>query len=49
MGGGGEEDEVAGDGDALDGEVAREEGRVAEEEVVEGWIGWRWREDVPGG
>lgn len=47
VGGGGEEDEVAGDGDGLDGEVAGEEGGVAEEEVVEGWIrGW-WREDVP--
>lgn len=49
VGGGGEEDEFSGDGDGLDGEVAREEGRVTEEEVVEGWVRWWRREDVPFG
>lgn len=47
VGGGGEEDEVVGDGDGLDGEVAREEGRVVEEEVVERWVWWWRREMVP--
>lgn len=47
--GAGEEDKGASGGDGLDGEVAREEGGVAEEEVVEGRVGRWWREGVPVG
>jgi hypothetical protein len=32
----------------LDGEIAREEGWVAEEDVMEQWFLWWWREDLPG-
>lgn len=45
MSGGGKEDEIIGNGDRLDGEITREEGRVVEEDVMEWW--WWWREDFP--
>lgn len=46
--GGGDEDEVAGDGDGLDGEVAGDERRVAEEEA-ERWVGGSGGKGVPVG
>lgn len=49
VGGGGEEEEVAGEGDGLDGKVAGDEGRVAEEEESEWRVGRRRRQRHPGG
>lgn len=47
MSGGSEEDEIIRNGDRLDGEIAREEGRMVEENMVEWWTLWWWREDFP--
>lgn len=48
MGGGGEEEEVAGDGEGLNREVAREERRVVDQEMERRGI-WRRRETIPFG